>query len=396
MANDYTFHQVATILNGIVQMAQGRAENEGHIPVDTSEFVSVANTAITTVGLDPIMGAISQMINTTVFAHRPYDRKFQVLENSDIAFGNAIRKITPLFSDSAEAQPMYNNQPADGQSTDQYTIKRPKAIQTIISGAEQYEVKAPTVFVDQLKTAFTGPDELMRFMSAQTGEVQNDMEQQMEALDRNTVANFAGNIVLRAGESHIHLLTEYNALTGLSLTATTVYQPANFEAFVKWMYARMNQISDRLENRSVSYHATIGDAIILRHTPKRMQKLLMYSPIMRQIETMALSGIYHNDLLSIAKHESVDYWQDFEQPDRIDVTPSTLNSAGAVVKGNAVNQTAVVGVLFDTDAMGTNVFMNSVDVTPLNAKGRYYNTYHHFAKRYWNDPTENGVLFTLD
>lgn len=396
MANDYTFNQVATILNAIVQQAQGRAENTGHIPVNTSEFVSLATTAIQTVGLDPIMQSVTQMINRTIFAHRKYDRKFKVLENSDIAYGNAVRKITPLFTDSAETQPMYDSQPADGQSTDQWTIKRPKAIQTIIAGAEQYEVQAPTVFADQLKSAFRGPDELMQFLAAQTGEVQNDIEQQAEQLARNTVANFIGNIVLRTGDNHIHLLTEYNAQTGLSLTATTVYQPGNFEGFVKWLYARMNQISDRMTNRSVNYHSTIGSAVILRHTPKRDQRLLLYSPIMRQIETMALSGIYHNDLLSVAEHESVDFWQDFDYPDRVDVTPSILNTTGAPAVGTAVNQTAIVGVLYDRDAMGTNIFNQSVDVTPLNSKGRYYNTFHHFTKRYWNDVTENGILFTLD
>lgn len=396
MANDYTFNQVATILNGIVQQAQGRAENTGHVPVNTSEFVSIANTAIQTVGLDPIMNSITQMINRTIFAHRKYDRKFRVLENSDIAYGNAVRKITPLFTDSAETQPMYNDQPANGQATDHWIIKRPKAIQTVIAGAEQYEVQAPTVFADQLKSAFRGPDELMQFLAAQTGEVQNDIEQQAEQLARNTVANFIGNIVLRAGDNHVHLLTEYNAQTGLNLTAITVYQPANFESFVKWMYARLNQISDRMTNRSVSFHSTIGNAVILRHTPKADQRLLLYSPIMRQIETMALSGIYHNDLLTVARHESVDFWQDFEQPDRIDVTPSTLGTGGAAAVGDTVNQTAIVGVLFDRDAMGTNIFNESVDVTPLNAKGRYYNTFHHFTKRYWNDITENGVLFTLD
>lgn len=396
MANDYTFNQVATILNAIVQQAQGRAENTGHVPVNTSEFVSIANTAIQTVGLDPIMQSVTQMINRTIFAHRKYDRKFKVLENSDIAYGNAVRKITPLFTDSAETQPMYDSQPADGQSTDQWTIKRPKAIQTIIAGAEQYEVQAPTVFADQLKSAFRGPDELMQFLAAQTGEVQNDIEQQAEQLARNTVANFIGNIVLRAGDNHIHLLTEYNAQTGLTLTATTVYQPGNFEGFVKWLYARMNQISDRMTNRSVNYHSTIGSAVILRHTPKRDQRLLLYSPIMRQIETMALSGIYHNDLLSVAEHESVDFWQDFDYPDRVDVTPSILNTTGAPAVGSAVNQTAIVGLLYDRDAMGTNIFNQSVDVTPLNSKGRYYNTFHHFTKRYWNDITENGILFTLD
>lgn len=397
MANDYTFNQIATILNGIVQMAQGRAANTGHVPVDTSEFVSVADTTIQTVGLDPIMGAVTQMINRTIFAYRPYNRKFAMLENSDIAFGNATRKITPIFHDAAETQPMYNDQPIDGQSTDHWTIKRPQALQTVIVGAEQSMVQAPTVFEDQLRSAFRGPDELARFMQAQTGEVQNELEQQAEALARNTVANLVGAVALANNtDTHVHLLTEYNALTGLSLTSTTVFQPANFGSFIRWMYSRISNVADRLTNRSTMYHQGITGVTILRHTPKEDQRLLIYSPFLRQIETMVLSTTYHDDLLRLATYEGVDYWQDFEQPNRVDVTPSTIDSAGAFVKGSTAAVTDLVAVLYDRNAMGTNLFNQSVNVTPLNAKGKYYNTYHHLTKRYWNDVTENAVIFTLD
>ena len=402
MANDYTFNQIATVLNSIVSAAQGRAANSSHTPTDTSEFVTMAQTALTTVGMDPIMSAVSQMVNRTVFAFRPYNRKFRMLENSDIAYGNVIRKVTPIFKDGAEDQPMYDSQPADGQATNPWTIKRPKALQTVFVGAEQYEIQAPTVFADQLKTAFRGPDELARFLESQTGEVQNEIEQQAEALARNTIANLVGAIWTKDHEVSsngrvIHLLSEYYWQTGVSLTTQTLYQPSNFAPFIKWMYARMGELADRMTNRSVLYHDTIGDNVILRHTPKADQRLLIYAPILRQIETMVLSSTYHDDLLRLAEHEDVTYWQDFEYPTRIDVTPTVLNTTtGAVAKGDAVSVDNIVAVMYDRNAMGTNLFMESVDVTPMNAKGRYYNTYHHFAKRYWNDTTENALVFVLD
>ena len=399
MANSYTFNQIATILNQIVQEAQGRAANDEHVPVDTSEFVSVANTAIQTVGLDPIMNSVTQMINRTVFAFRPYNRKFKILENDDIAYGNQVRKITPIFVDSAEDQPMYDSQPADGYGSDHYKIKRPKALQTVFAGAEQYMIQAPTVFEDQLRTAFKGPGELARFLEIQTGEVQNEIEQQAESLARNTIANFIGGIAANGiVDQNIHLLTLYNNQTGLSLTSSTVYQPENFGPFIRWMYALMNRVSDMMTNRSVKFHAGITGNVILRHTPKEDQRLLIYSPIMRQIETMVLSTTYHDDLLRMAKHETVDFWQDFEFPDRIDVTPSMIadNGDGTVVTGETQNLTNVVAVLYDKDAMGTNLFMERAAASPMNAVGLYFSVFHHFAKRYWNDFTENGIIFTLD
>ena len=38
----------------------------------------------------------------------------------------------------------------------------------------------------------------------------------------------------------------------------------------------------------------------------------------------------------------------------------------------------------------------SVDVTPYNAAGKYWNTFFHFTERYWNDFTENGIVLLLD
>lgn len=390
----YTFDQISTILNQIVKDATGRG-GAMTAPRNTKEFVSVAETAMS-VGTDPIMNSISQMVGRTVFAARPYRSAMKMIERDDLTYGNVVRKITPIFVDGAEDQAMFNDQPADGQSYDQYTIKRPKALETRFSGFKQWQVKAPTVFVDQLRTAFTGPEQLSQFMEAQIVAVSNELESQKETLARNTIANFIGAKLNRGGANIIHLLTEYNAATGLTLTATTVFQPGNFEGFVKWMYARINDISDLMTARSVKYHEGITGYIIMRHTPKQAQRLYLYSPIMRQIQTMALSGIYHDDLLKMENVASeVAYWQSIDARMTINVDASYTAADGTVANGVGASE-AVVGLLWDRDAMGINVNLESVDVTPRNAGGRYYNTYYHYARRYYNDITENAVVFLLD
>lgn len=212
MANNYTFNQISTILNNIVADAQGKTANIATTPRSTADFVTMAQVALS-VGTDPIMHSITQLISRTIFAYRPYSRKFKTLDTSDVMYGNTIRKITPIFETGAENQPMYDSQPVDGQSTDHYTVKRPVSVQTVFTGAEQWEVKAPTVFVDQLKSAFRGPEELSEFMAVQMGEVSNEIEQQAEQLARMTVANMIGAKVQADSGNVIHLLTEYNAAT---------------------------------------------------------------------------------------------------------------------------------------------------------------------------------------
>jgi len=397
MANSYTFEQISTILNNIVADAQGRTASIATTPRTTADFVTMATTAISA-GTDPIMHSLVQMINKTVFAYRPYSRKFRVLETDAVDFGNITRKVTPIFVDGAENQPMYDSQPADGNSTDQWTIKRPKTLQTVMVGADQYEVQAPTVFVDQLKTAFTTPEELSRFIAAQMGAVSNELEQQKESLARMTVANMIGAIINEnRADRVVHLLTEYNAATGLSLTATTVFQPDNFPAFVKWAYARIESISEQMTERSTLFHSAITGYTIMRHTNRADQRLLVYAPALAQIKTMVLSGLYNDNLLSLGVTEAVNFWQNINSPAAINVKPRILNADGTTaVAGSAVAADNVFAVLYDRDAMGVNIFNEGAAATTVNAKGAYYNIFYHMAKRHWNDTTENGVVFLLD
>lgn len=394
MANSYTFNQISTILNQITADAQGRTANIATTPRDTSEFVTMARTALAA-GTDPIMNSLTQLINRTIFAYRPYTRKFQILEVDQNTWGNTVRKLTPVFADGAADAPLYNDQPADGNSTDQWTIKRPKTVETVFTGAEVYQIQAPTVFVDQLNSAFRGPEELSAFIAAQVGEVSNEIEQQAEALARMTAVNFAA-AKIHTDNGVVHLLTEYKAATGLAdLTDTTVMQPENFPAFIKWVYARIASVSDQMTERSTAYHMSLTGATILRHTPKEYQRLLMYSPAMHQIKSMVLADTFHDDFLKLTPYEAVNFWQNLNQPQQINVKASYLDVDGSV-NSATVAEDKLFAILYDRDAMGTNVFSEGALVTPVNAKGKYYNTFHSMTKRYWNDTTENGVVFLLD
>lgn len=394
MANSFTFNQIASILNTIVQDAQGRTNNSTPVARNTSQFVTQATTALQG-GLDPIMGSITQLIAKTIFSVRPYRGKLRLLDMDSLTYGNTVRKITPIFIDSAENQPMYNAQPADGLSTDQWTIKRPKVLQTMFTGFEQYMVQAPTVFEDQLKSAFRGPEELGDFLSSQATAVQNELNQQKETLARNTVANMIGAKNIIDNANVIDVLALYNSETGLSLTATDVYQPANFSAFVQWFYAFVEKISGLLEERTVSFHMALTGYTVVRHTPKRDQRLLMYNPMLQKITTMSLAGLYNESLLKMDVTEGVNFWQDFNYPDRISVTPSYTKADGTIDTGTAQNVSNILGVLYDREAMGINVALDKANTTTMNAKGRYWNTYYHMTKRFYNDLTENCVIFTL-
>lgn len=389
--NDLTFNQLSTVLNSIVQQATGQQAQQ---VTNTAEFVSVAQTALKT-GYDPVLQAISQVLSRTIFSIRPYTRKFGGLMVSNQQFGNIVRKLNIADKDWEEDSRF---ELTDQNSVDMYKVNKPSILQTNFYGANVFE-KSLTIFKDQLDCAFSNPDEFGRFVSMTMTNASDMIEQAHENLARATLANFIGGKISGDMASVIHLLTEYNTITGLNppLTAETVYQPANFKPFMQWVYSRVASLSSLMTERTQKFHINVTGKEISRHTPVNKQKVYLYAPARYQTETMVLADVYHDNFLRMADNETVNFWQSIDKPDEINVQPVYLQADGTL-KSDAppVNQKGIFGVMFDEEAAGYTVVNQWSAPTPFNSKGGYSNIFWHFTDRYWNDFTENGIVLLLD
>lgn len=386
--NDLTFEQLSTVLNSIVEQATGESVLT---PTDESSFVTVAQVGLKA-GYDPLMSAISQVLSRTIFSIRPYNRKFKGIQVSEQRFGAITRKLQ-IVDDDWKNDVKF--QLVDGQSVDHYTVNKPEVLQTNFYGANVF-MDYITIYTEQLDNAFSGSAQFGEFISMLMTNMSNRIEQAHENLARATIGNFVTGKI-SASNNVIHLLTEYNAKTGLSLTATTLYQPSNFPAFVKWLNARIETLSGMMENRASLYHINVTNKTVMRHTPKKMQKIYLLNEFLAEIKSMALSGIYNDGYLKIADVEGVDYWQSIQSPMSINATPVYLQTDGTLTSpANPVSETDLLGVMFDEEALGYTVIKHTVATTPLNAKGLYYNMFYHFTDRFWNDFTENGIVLLLD
>lgn len=399
--NTMTFQQIATVLNEIVHQATGK---EAITPTNTSEFVSVAQTALS-LGNDAVMNAISNVLSRTIFAIRPYSAKFVRLEKDLPRWGAYMRKLSIADSDWADDDAYKypvtydaSQTPAtgDGGMVDQWKIKKPNILQTNFFGQSIYADHI-TIFEDQLETAFRSPEELGSFLSLIMTNLENRLEMSRDAISRGLVANMIGALLTEDDPNRVvHLLTEYNTQTGLSLTATSVYQPDNFPAFMKWVYSRVAQISDLMTENSLMYQTVITGKEVLRHTPMMNQKIYLYSPAQHQIDSRVLADTYHDNYLKYADVESVNFWQSIKTPDAVNVTPAYTNTSGAVVTGTAVNQTGIFGLMFDEDAMGYALLDRRMVPTQVNASGLYRNLFVHAKQKVFMDNTEKAVVLLLD
>lgn len=389
--NELNFKQVSALLTYLVNQGTGQSILT---PTNTSEFVSVATMALKN-GTDPVMSAITKMVSRTIFSIRPYSEKFKGLRVSSERWGNIVRKLN--IADGAYIDDTSFALPEDGQSVDMYKLRRPNILQTNFYGANVFSIER-SYFREQLECAFTGPEELASFYSMVTGNIMDMIDTAHETLKRATLSNLIGGIVKGGrAEQVVHLLTEYNAKTGGKHTAVTIMAPDVYPDFMKFVYARIATVSALLTERLQLHHINVTGKAITRHTPYENQRLYMYAPAMYESTARAIADTYHDTFLRYADHETVNFWQAVDTPDTIKVVPSYLQASGTITTpSETVTVPKVFALLCDEEACGMTVCNEWSATSPLNISGGYYNVAWHFTDRFWNDFTENAVVFTMD
>lgn len=379
----------AAILNDIVSQATGKT---AITTVSTADFVSVANTAAG-ISTDQLLDAITQTLSRTIFSIRPYSRKFKGLYMDNLRFGNHTRKLNIADSDW-DKDGRYDL--IDGSSVDDQIVRKPKVLQTNFYGQNIYS-RQITIFKDQLNVALQNEQEFQRFITMVMTNASDLIEQAHEATARMTLANFIGGKVKGDAGNVIHLVTKYNDVAGTTLTADTVKQPENFVPFMKWATGYIKTVSDWMTERTQKFHINVTGKEISRHTPYNKQKLYLYSEELNNIDASVMTSIFNDSYLKMADHEKVGFWQNIDSPDGINVKASYIDATGNVVSDTEGTATSnIFGVLFDEEAVGITTYGEWSAPSPFNARGGYSNIFWHFNDRYYNDFTENGVVFLLD
>lgn len=376
------------ILNNIVKQATGISD----IALINGGFVSVATTALG-IAPDALLNAISQVISRTVFSIRPYNRKFAGLFVDNMKWGNHVRKIN-IGDKDWEQNVSYDL--VDGESVDADIVSKPDILQTNFYGQCVYS-KHYTIFREQLNIALQNEEEFERFYTMLVQNTMDMIEQCHENTARATIVNLIGGKVKGDANNVIHLVTEYNDVTGLTLDSDTVKKPENFVPFYKWAFSRIKTISGLMTERSLQYHINITGHNIMRHTPVQNQRLYLYTPEMNNVESSVFSSVFNEQYLKMMDYEGVNFWQSIKTPMGINVNARYITAAGALTTDATGTATSnILGVLMDEEAAGITTYGERTAVTPYNARGEYTNVWWHFNDRYWNDFTENAVVFLLD
>lgn len=326
---------------------------------------------------------------------RPYDAPLKRLQVTGDDWSNHVRKINFCDSDPVTDKAW---ELTDGQSVDMYEVHKPKVLQTNYYGQTNYS-RVYTQADTQMEAAFKGPEELAQFWASFVLHLSNQIEADRRNLANNLMANHLTGMTVTSPNSVIYLLDEYNAQQGTELTVQDVYKEANFPGFAKYAYGRINDISRLMKERSINWHQnwTVGSTTynIMRHTPYDRQHLYLYSGTQSQIDARVIPEVFHDNMLKYRDAEQVTFWQNIDKRETISAMPVVTTNAGAASKHPAVQLSNVFGCLLDWDAIGYTPKLSRVVPTPMNARGLYTNFWYHYGWSWYDDFTENAVLFLM-
>lgn len=371
--------QIYDIVNDVAQQTMGEVALQA---TDTASLVAMGNAILSSsANTEAFIDTLVQRIGRTIISYRPYKSKLGLLAVSDMTMGAIMQKIKVKMPTAVED---VTTQLIDGQSIDQYIISKPATTQKLFVKRTPYTFYI-TIQKKWLREAFTSETAMGSFISAIYGEVENALELSQENLARLCMANFMATISTAANRV-VNLVTDYNTATGESVTAASALYD---EAFLRYALGRMNLISKKMETMSVLYN----DGSETRHTPAGDKRFVSLVDFQTALETQVQWAAFHEEYVKKQSGIEVPYWQSAQSPMNIDLI---LEGQDPEDPEDHTTISNIVAFIHDRDALGTYRKEVEVATTPVNARGLYTNQFWHMNDLYFNDITENGVIFTLN
>lgn len=365
--------QIYSVVNSLAKQALGTTaltvvDNQGLVSLGDEVLSSQSTT-------ENFLNTLVDRIAKTIISIRSYTPLMVNMRRDDYEWGRAVQKISFKLGEMVEDDSVTLT---NGQSVDMYEVNKPEVIQKMFITSQTFE-RFVTIQRKWLTQAFQSAGDMDRFISGIYTSIENEFSLAEERLQFDCIANMFGELDGVSSRT-ISLVTNYNNLTDESLTAETALQS---EKFLTYMVTQIKHYSEFMERMSLSYN----DGSVSRHTPKALQNLLMQTDASLALENTLLANTFHDFYLDLGLYKTVPYWQAEQSPMDININRAS--------DGAAKNLTDIVACLYDYEAVGTFLSKREVYTTPMNARGKYYNTFWTAEKQFFNDLSENFIVFKL-
>ena len=265
---------------------------------------------------------------------------------------------------------------------------------------EAKSINTPCSITDeQLKTAFTGWEQMNKFLSGLHTNIENTIEMALQAYS-HMIVQCGIAVSDKATGTAVHLITEAITEGILSEGATWATAKRN-EDFIIFCMERIKTIRDNMKINCSVYN----DKTIPTFTNDEDNKLLILSQFENAMKFVARRNTYNLGEIGIGKYETTPMWQgiaDDEHEDfawdvvsTVEISADPTNKLGIGNTSEAYDAHNCAALIFDHRALGLCPYRRKV-TSSYTASADFWNEFHHLLVNYILDSKFNMVAVFMD
>lgn len=351
----------------------------GDTVVDVTTFVAFANAALSGMK-ESVYNKMYDLIGRTMIAIDEAKEDERKIIVDSFEYGSILQKIS------------FQNQ--DAESSSEWDIQNPENpySETVKDGVivEYFENRIPTFswkdvqYDVQLREAFRSPESLMGFMDGKFQRMRNAYTQAKNGLSDAAIGALVATVNNATSAQNParrvrHLMTEYNTLSGKSLTSANSYLDQDYLEYI-----RKTIIIDKANlDRMTKLYNT---GTVERRTSEEDLALDLSLAVTSSFAKF-WGDTYNETFVKLPKHNEVVNWGIATAPDTVKVSLD-----GGTTTTTVAN---IIGLMRDKDAvvatMDRSRFVNFYD--QWNDRNCFKLTAN---RRYICDPSENAILYLND
>ncbi len=383
--------QLHEIINAVTSEILG---DSAVVAEDLSNVVDVGKLIVDSDNVDNYVNKLVNHIGRVIFVNRLYAGGVPSVLMDSWEYGSILEKIS---ADLPDAEENATWDLTDRESYNPNIFYKPSVSAKFFNSKVTFEI--PLSFTErQVKESFSSAAQLNGFVSMLTTSVENSMTVKLDALIMRTINNMTAETAFSelyddaesewdftaSGVRAVNLLNLYNATVEAG-DAVTAADALTNPAFIRYATYIIGLYGARVSRISTLFNVEGKE----RFTPANETITVLLADFSKASETFLASNTFNDEKVTLPAHDVVPYWQGsgvdyaFDEVSKINVKTSS---------GNDVEMSGIIGVMFDRDALGvTN--LNRRVTTNYNPKAEFYTNFYKFDAGYYNDLSENFVVF---
>ena len=384
------YEQIYQLVNAASQQLWGAAAIATH---DLSGLISLGDMVFSSnSNRDGFLSVLADRINNTVVRTLDNRVQFPTFIRNELEYGAITQKINVqvLPAQSSEAYEVGNV----GFTPTNFKIDKPIVSQLLFGDPRlvwEFDLTVP----DQLyKSAFTSEAKMGSFITGLMDAMDKSLIESVNAMNHAALCNLIAE-KFKVNHNIIHVLTDYNTLAGVSLSAD---QFLHDKGALRYLSEQIDRYMTYMGQTNVLYNEGINNNPIERATQRDNMRVI----ISGDVAAAARFNLYSQDYNY--NFEKLPYYDEFvslqgsgttQTPQNnmsIDVIPSS--EAGAL-SPTAVQEDYIACVICDREAIGTT-WRDMFTATDRNNRNRYTNFTAGAGLSWFNDLSEQVVVFQID